>query len=393
MARRDDPFNKRNLRFGTNLVSTLIAWSIVAPFAAAETLSNTQSTSSNIENKPISKTFAVILIIIGIALIPLFVPLISFAFECFLTIPLLIIPIIIWGVIISLTVEAFTKDENAKSTNIDDKGNEWLNNIISCVQDKTYNSIRTNYYETIENNNKIHPEIINLEIKIKHYHNSLITNRLSEQKINYCQDVIKSSIQEIEKIKLMYPENQLLKPYKEPVVIIGNDYQYKAYPTLKGYVYYEINKQFDNKQTIGINEECLLVDSGIYTPKVSKRPLIPLLGRNIQILLYDTFLILSTKKDFVVIGYEDVILSYKQTVIDTCYNRMFMSLESERRNLIRHCDFTPEIRINDGKTYAMLEVGLLELELFSFKINLVFTKYNEGELIHNIISRSVQQPN
>ena len=114
MARRNDPFNSRNAKWGANLISTLIAWSIVAPFAMAETLSNTQSASSNIDNKPISKTFAVILIILGIALIPLFIPLISLAFECFLALPLLIIPIIIWGGIISLVVEAFGNKDNKK---------------------------------------------------------------------------------------------------------------------------------------------------------------------------------------------------------------------------------------------------------------------------------------
>ena len=390
MARRNDPFNSRNAKWGANLISTLIAWSIVAPFAMAETLSNTQSASSNIDNKPISKTFAVILIILGIALIPLFIPLISLAFECFLALPLLIIPIIIWGVIISLVVESFTKHEEKEKielVNNDNKDNEWLNNIISCVQDKAYNSIRSHYYEIIDNNNKIHPEIINLQKKIIHYQNALIANTLSEQKVKYCQDIIKSSLEEINKIKLKYPENQSLKPYKEPVVAISNDYQYTEYPKFKGYVYFEINKQFDNKQAININEECLLVDNGINTPKVSKKPLIPLLGRNIQILLYDTFLILSNKKDFVVIGYEDVILSYKQTVIDTCYNKMFTSLESERRNLIRHCDSTPEIRITDNKFNAILEVGLLELEIFSQKINLIFTKYEKGNRIYNIINK------
>lgn len=135
MARRNDPFNKRNLRFGTNLVSTLIAWSIVAPFAAVETLSNTQSTSSNIDNKPISKPFAVILIIIGIALIPLFVPLISFSFECFLTIPLLIIPIIIEGAIISLVVEAFSNKDSGKNDNTNKHSN-----IIKSIEKRNFDS-------------------------------------------------------------------------------------------------------------------------------------------------------------------------------------------------------------------------------------------------------------
>lgn len=61
MARRNDPFSKRNTKWGTNLISTLIAWSIVAPFAVADSIPNT---SYNNDSEPISKTFAIILFII-----------------------------------------------------------------------------------------------------------------------------------------------------------------------------------------------------------------------------------------------------------------------------------------------------------------------------------------
>ena len=43
MARRKDPFNKRDSKWGLNLVSTLIAWSIAAPFAIGSSLSKNTS--------------------------------------------------------------------------------------------------------------------------------------------------------------------------------------------------------------------------------------------------------------------------------------------------------------------------------------------------------------
>ena len=80
MARKDYPFNKRVDKKMTNLISGLLTGLVFAPFAIMDSVPN----DADIDyTKPVSKTFAVFLIIIGIALIPLFIPIISLAFQWF----------------------------------------------------------------------------------------------------------------------------------------------------------------------------------------------------------------------------------------------------------------------------------------------------------------------
>jgi hypothetical protein len=394
MARRNYPFNKRDLRFGTNLVSTLIAWSIAAPFAIGNSSSKS---ASAYDDEPISKTFAVVLIIIGIALIPIFVPFIKFVEGSIFSI-LIGLPIGIWIGIILLVIQAFIADkENKKPKDIGqviaDDCNDMIKTIIKCTENTAYNSIRTKYYEIINNNNKIHPDIIKLQKKVTVYKNSLITNRLSEEKRKYCQDIIVSSLLEIDTLKSKHYNQQDLKPYREPMIIIDKDYHYTAHPYFSGYAYIEINKQFDNKQTICINDEQFLADKGIINPRVSEKPLKPLLGKHIQILLYDSFLILSNRKDFAVIGYENILSSYNKTVINISFDVTKTSYPSARRNIISHTDSTPEIKFEDEKIYAILEAGLLEFEFYSQKINIVFTKYKEGKQVYNIMQKITDSNN
>ena len=108
MARRKDPFSKRDSKWGLNLVSTLIAWSIAAPFAIGSSLSKNTSTY---DDKPISKTMAVVLIIIGIVLIPLFVPFMMYVDDTIFSI-FIGIPIGIWAVIIIEVIRAFLNNES-----------------------------------------------------------------------------------------------------------------------------------------------------------------------------------------------------------------------------------------------------------------------------------------
>ena len=130
MARRNYPFNKRDLRFGTNLVSTLIAWSIAAPFAIGNSSSKS---ASAYDDEPISKTFAVVLIIIGIALIPIFVPFIKFVEGSIFSI-LIGLPIGIWIGIILLVIQAFIADkENKKPKDIGQVIADDCNDMIKTI--------------------------------------------------------------------------------------------------------------------------------------------------------------------------------------------------------------------------------------------------------------------
>ena len=83
MARfKSDMFPKRESKKMTNLVSGLFTGMLFAPLLVFDGISKINS-SQDVSDKPVSKIAAIILIIIGIALIPLFIPLILFGFELF----------------------------------------------------------------------------------------------------------------------------------------------------------------------------------------------------------------------------------------------------------------------------------------------------------------------
>ena len=112
---KSDMFPKRESKKMTKLVSGLFTGMLFSPLLVLDGISNI-NTSQDISDKPVSKIAAIILIIIGIALIPLFIPLILFGVELFnfpfigpfVCFPFLIIPIGIWGGIISVAYESFT---------------------------------------------------------------------------------------------------------------------------------------------------------------------------------------------------------------------------------------------------------------------------------------------
>ena len=76
--RRGDIFSKRDYNYGSRLFSNLVTGLIASPFAIMSAL---PSSSSYDGHEPISRKAAVILLIIGVALAPLFIPWFAFGFE------------------------------------------------------------------------------------------------------------------------------------------------------------------------------------------------------------------------------------------------------------------------------------------------------------------------
>ena len=168
MARfKSDMFPKRESKKMTNLVSGLFTGMLFAPLLVFDGISKINS-SQDVSDKPVSKIAAIILIIIGIALIPLFIPLILFGFELFdfpfigpfVCFPFLILPLGIWGGIISVAYESFTnkqveekQKQNLKMT-IYDK-------LINTINEENSNRVRETYYNIVNSNNKIRKQNFN----------------------------------------------------------------------------------------------------------------------------------------------------------------------------------------------------------------------------------------
>ena len=402
MTRKGYPFSKRTDKQMTNLVSGILTGLILAPFAIGSNTSNSSYTPSisDANNKPISRITAIVLIIIGIALIPLFIPLISFAFQLF-NFPflgvfaffiLISIPLVVWGGIIFLVIESFSNQNNITSKNIgqekntiqqqkDNQYDDLIKSLISQSSNPTYNSIRAFYFEVIKNNNKIHPEIIKLQKKIALHQKEKESNNTGR---SYHHNFIDTSLQEIKEIELNHPECEPFSSYKEPVITIEDISDHITYPFFRGYIYIETNSIVSSEKPININESQLLIDKGMTFFNINSTPLKKLLGRDIEILFYHSFLMLLTKKDFVFVEYKDISTFYSEIALEVSSN-----YGSKFLNRTMY-DCTPTVQIRDTKEYAIIEVGLLELEICSQKINLIFTKYKEGELIYNLIINNKQ---
>lgn len=189
--RKNYPWDSRVDKQMSNLVSGLLAGLIVAPFAIMDSVPNK---TNNLNTEPVSKPVAIILLIIGIALTPLFIPLISLAFELFdffligplLFFALIFIPLVVWGCIIYLVIESFS---NNKKTNNKPKVaiNVYQKLVLSLSKDSKIDSnIRTDFDSIIKSNIEIKEKIEKLNNTIDTYKRKLkIFGFIPKVKKNY----------------------------------------------------------------------------------------------------------------------------------------------------------------------------------------------------------------
>ena len=174
--RKNYPWDSRVDKQMTNLVSDLLAGLIVAPFAIMDSVPNN---TSSLNTEPVSKPVAIIYLIIGIAVTPLFITLISLAIELFdlfligplLCFALIFIPLVAWGGIIYTVIESFS---NNKKTNNKPKGviNDYQKLVLSLSKESKIDSnIRPDCDSIIKSNieikEKIEKHIYMLECRLQ----------------------------------------------------------------------------------------------------------------------------------------------------------------------------------------------------------------------------------
>ena len=121
--RKNYPWNSRVDKQMTNLVSGLLTGLILAPFAIMDSIPNN---TNDLNTEPVSKPVAIIFLIIGIVLTPLFLPLISLAFEAldgiilgpFIFFALIFIPLVVWGGILCVVIESFSYNKKTNKPNL-----------------------------------------------------------------------------------------------------------------------------------------------------------------------------------------------------------------------------------------------------------------------------------
>ena len=171
--RKNYPWNSRVDKQMTNLVSGLLTGLILAPFAIMDSIPNN---TNDLNTEPVSKPVAIIFLIIGIVLTPLFLPLISLAFEAldgiilgpFIFFALIFIPLVVWGGILCVVIESFSYNKKTNKPNL--SINVYQKLVLNLSKDiKTTNNIRTDFNSIIKSNVEIKQKIEKLNKTIGTY--------------------------------------------------------------------------------------------------------------------------------------------------------------------------------------------------------------------------------
>ena len=369
MVRRNYPFNNRDDKKMTNLVSSLITGIILAPFLLF----------SSSKDKDLD---SIEVIVGGILLLP-FILLTPSIWNVLCGFDFITrIMLLIWIYILIGCIEAYLI---YKTSTFVDKLEYKYDYLICYIVFRSYKSryrkIRKDYNKTVSKNNRAKSEVIELHKKIKHYQSLLDKNVGTEKEQKY-RDIIEHSQQELFKIKNNI-FNVFRTDYEEPIIKLPCN-QKNTLPDFDGYVYLSIDKKFTVRKTIEIEDILSLSNKDKMYFRTNVKPLKTLFNESFTIHFYDRYMLLMTKKDFTIVGYEDIIGSYTNTSIEFCLG----SKNTSKTLKPNRIDCTPEFRKDDTNKFVMIDVGMLQLKLFSRRINILFTKYDEGKVIYELISNN-----
>ena len=365
---KSDMFPKRESKKMTKLVSGLFTGMLFSPLFVLDGISNI-NTSQDISDKPVSKIATIILIIIGIALIPLFIPLILFGVELFnfpfigpfVCFPFLIIPIGIWGGIISVAYESFTykqvkeeQKQNLKMT-IYDK-------FINTINEDKSNRVRDTYYNIVNLNNKIRQEITVLNNKVEYCERRIKSFR-------YFPILKNKYINKKEKFLSIIENND--RSYKKPIITLD---VYNTNETtlqdLNGEVFLKLNYDFTPKQTINFDKISHSEIKKNFFLDVNINPKLSLQFNSLELHFYEDVLLIMTKIDFAIVNIESLSV-----------NKSFMLI---------HCQSSKYYKSFKKKSVGLVfyeRVTLVEIKVLSQKINLLFTNIADSLIVYNLLMK------
>ena len=365
---KSDMFPKRESKKMTKLVSGLFTGMLFSPLLVLDGISNI-NTSQDISDKPVSKIAAIILIIIGIALIPLFIPLILFGVELFnfpfigpfVCFPFLIIPIGIWGGIISVAYESFTykqvkeeQKQNLKMTKYD--------KFINTINEDKSNRVRDTYYNIVNLNNKIRQEITVLNNKVEYCERRI-------KNFRYFPILKNKYINKKEKFLSVIENND--RSYKKPIITLD---VYNTNETtlqdLNGEVFLKLNYDFTPKQTINFDKISHSEIKKNFFLDVNINPKLSLQFNSLELHFYEDVLLIMTKKDFAIVNIESLSV-----------NKSFMLI---------HCQSSKYYKSFKKKSVGLVfyeRVTLVEIKVLSQKINLLFTNIADSLIVYNLLMK------
>ena len=365
---KSDMFPKRESKKMTKFVSGLFTGMLFSPLLVLDGISNI-NTSQDISDKPVNKIAAIILIIIGIALIPLFIPLILFGFELFdfpfigpfVCFPFLILPFGIWGGIISIAYESFTykqvKEEQKQKLKM-----TIYDKFINTINEDNSNRVRETYYNIVNSNNKIRKQ------------NTVLSN-----KVDKCERRIKSfRYFPILKNKYINKKGKILsvienndRSYKKPIITLD---VYNTNETtlqdLNGEVFLKLNYDFTPKQTINFDKISHSEIKKNFFLDVNINPKLSLQFNSLELHFYEDVLLIMTKKDFAIVNIESLSV-----------NKSFMLI---------HCQSSKYYKSFKKKSVGLVfyeRVTLVEIKVLSQKINLLFTNIADSLIVYNLLMK------
>lgn len=373
--RKNYPWDMRVDKKMNKLVSGLLAGLIVAPFAIIDSLPNN---TNNLNTEPVSKPIAIIFLIIGIALTPLFLPLISLAFEAldgiilgpFIFFALIFIPLVVWGGILCLVIESFS---NNKKTNNKPKAtiNVYHKLVSSLSKDSKIDSnIRTDFDSCIKSNIEIQKKIEKLNNTIDIYKRYLKLFGFIPKVKKYCFSKIKITSREIH---LLNTFNKVSTSTEE----------------INGYVYLDINTIISAGKSINLDKLARNKKKPHLFYAINKEPLISLQFRNIELYFFDDVVAFMTEDAYTVIDKNTVFLEYRTIPVEcSMANKdatQFNILDTRCRHFCK--DGTMDMRYYH---YRLIDLGVLELNIASQKVNLLFSNSESGsKLYHRLINHLV----
>jgi hypothetical protein len=388
--RRGDIFSKRDYNYGSRLFSNLVTGLIVSPFAIMSAL---PSSSSYDDHDPISRKAAIILLIIGVALAPLFIPWFAFGFEffdfpfigVFITFAIVFIPLMVWGAILYLSIESFWK-RRGESKSTDESKVRRLNQyelIVKSIAEQNENSkydfVRAEYFRTLETNANIEAKIIKceesisrLETKIKRF--GKIFNLTD--KYQRMLDSNRSELAILRNSKL-----------KESIVLNQEPFDKSGDLIVNGDVCLSLNTTIEPFQRLNLSRYSKMTHKDGLFFDVDSLPRQSLLFASIEMCFYSDCLLLMTKDDFVVVDRESISMSYRTFSVE-----MSASNVLPYYNVIgtkwRHSrlDGGPDLRYKNNTEDSLVELGLIEIKINAQTINLLFTESLAGRLVYKAIS-------
>ena len=371
MARKNYPYNKKIDKQMGNLVSGMLTGVILSPSLLF---------SSSKEGNSEGGWFMVVIMVLLSPFIIL-TPFVWDGLSCLSFILKLVILLFVYVLIGAL--EFYLVYKILKFADILSDRYDFLIFRITRKSNKSrYSEIRKDYFKTIRKNNIAKPQVIELHNKIKHYQ-CLLDNNLNTEKEPKYREIIESSHQELVEIKKNI-FNAFRTDYKEPIIQLEPSDMGTTLPDFEGLVYLNIDKKISFKRTINFEEIVPLDNNGKQFFTTNIKPLKSLISESIEFLFYDRYLLLMTKNDFTIIEYKDIIGTYLKNSIEISSS----SFGNTKMMIPKYFDNLPELRKDNSKEYAMIDVGILQLNIFSKKIHLLFTKYNEGKLINDLISNT-----